>query len=135
MLLEKLQDTNKKTYLNFELCLANSDGNMSDVEKRLIDAHCLEMGIDNNGYKPNKPVDNVIEDIKANFSENEKRIAYLELVSLACVDEDYDDEERKFIKHTQEVFGLSDETADEAEQIVTNLLKYTKMLEKFAGVA
>ena len=134
MLLGYLKSENKVMFRDFEIFLANADGNISETEKALINTHCAEMGIDNNDYQVTGDIDDIINNISSCFSDVEKKIAYMELVALAFVDDDYTEEERNFLDSARKTFGLSPATAEQAEGIVGNLIRCTKELEIFAGV-
>ena len=131
MLLEQLSENNKKKYLNLELCLASADGHFDELEKELVDAHCLEMGIDNNSYNIDLPYDKIIAKVQEDFSEKEKKITYIELISLALVDEVFTEEERIFVNKVKEILKISDEDAKNAESIMLNLINYSKALDDF----
>ena len=50
MYLSKLSNENKHIFLDLELHISNANGEFSDQEKNIIDAHCLEIHIDCNKY-------------------------------------------------------------------------------------
>ncbi len=131
MLLMKLSDSNKKYYLNLSLYLAKSDGMFSDVEKKLIDTQCAEMGIDNNGYKEELDFEELCQKIRTSTTNNEKKIIFIELISLAFVDEEFADEEKEFVEQVKKMLEIPDEVANQAIDIISNIVKYTKTLEEF----
>lgn len=131
MLLMKLSDSNKKYYLNLSLYLAKSDGTFSDVEKKLIDTQCAEMGIDNNGYKEELDLEELCQKIRTSTTNNEKKIIFIELISLAFVDEEFADEEKEFVEQVKKMLDIPDEVANQAIDIISNIVKYTKTLEDF----
>ena len=134
MLLSRLNSENKILFRNFEIHLANADGNISDTEKALIDTHCAEMGIGNNNYQADGDINDIIRDIPSHFSDVEKKIAYTELVALAFVDDIYTEEEKDFLDSARKAFNLTPSMAEQAESIVGNLVRCTKELEAFAGI-
>lgn len=131
MLLMRLSDENKKYYLNLSLCLAKADGVFSDSEKKLIDAQCAEMGIDNNDYRENFSCDDVCKKICQTAANAEKKIMFMELVSLALVDEEFVEEEKAFVEKVRNLLEIPQEVATQAIDIISNILKYTKTLENF----
>lgn len=134
MLLGKLaSEKHKEMFLNLELWLVEADGHFDDVEKRLVDQHCAEMGISNNEYKKEKAFDEIVKEINIDMSVEEKKIIFIELLSIAYVDEDFSAEEKKFVKKIQEILQISDDDAEQAEEIVANLIAYTKKLEAFVA--
>ena len=127
----KLSDSNKKYYLNLSLYLAKSDGMFSDVEKKLIDTQCAEMGIDNKGYKEELDFEELCQKIRTSTTNNEKKIIFIELISLAFVDEEFADEEKEFVEQVKKMLEIPDEVANQAIDIISNIVKYTKTLEEF----
>ena len=127
----KLSDSNKKYYLNLSLYLAKSDGMFSDVEKKLIDTQCAEMGIDNNGYKEELDFEELCQKIRTSTTNNEKKIIFIELISLAFVDEEFADEEKEFVEQVKKMLEIPDEVANQAIDIISNIVKYNKTLEEF----
>ena len=127
----KLSDSNKKYYLNLSLYLAKSDGMFSDVEKKLIDTQCAEMGIDNNGYKEELDFEELCQKLRTSTTNNEKKIIFIELISLAFVDEEFADEEKEFVEQVKKMLEIPDEVANQAIDIISNIVKYTKTLEEF----
>lgn len=131
MLLMKLSKEIKKLYLNLSLCLAKTDGIFSDAEKKLIDAQCAEMGIDNNGYKEELYCEIVCNKIKSTATNSEKKIMFIELVSLALVDEEFVEEEKAFVEKVRNLLDIPEEVSEQAIDIISNIIKYTKTLENF----
>ncbi len=69
--------------------MSRTDGNFSDEEKAIIDTHCIEMHIDNNSYECELPLEGVLSKISSEFSEQEKRIVFLELAATVLADKVY----------------------------------------------
>ena len=111
--------------------MAKSDGMFSDVEKKLIDTQCAEMGIDNNGYKEELDFEELCQKIRTSTTNNEKKIIFIELISLAFVDEEFADEEKEFVEQVKKMLEIPDEVANQAIDIISNIVKYTKTLEEF----
>lgn len=131
MLLTRLSDENKKYYLNLALCLADVDGDFSDLERKLIDSQCAEMGIDNNGYKAEMNIEDICETIKKSMSNAEKKIVFIELASLALVDDEFDESEKKFVEQLRNLLNIPKEVAYQAVDIMSKIISYTKTLEDY----
>ncbi|MBP3198406.1 MAG: TerB family tellurite resistance protein, partial [Butyrivibrio sp.] len=91
----------------------------------------LEMGINNNGYQKERTLDEVTELINSDMSEEERKIIYIELLTVAYIDQEFSSEERKLVDRVQDILKISKEDAEEAEEIVENLIVYVKKLEGF----
>lgn len=131
MLLMKLSDKSKKYYLDLSLYLAKSDGVFSDIEKKLIDTQCAEMGIDNNDYTEELSFEEVCQTIRTSATNKEKKIIFIELISLAFVDEEFTDEENGFVEQVRRLLEIPEEVSEQAIDIISNIVKYTKTLEDF----
>lgn len=95
MYLNMLSSEQKHMFLDLELSIARVDGNFSDSEKKIVDAHCIEMRIDNNGYEPELSQDELFGKVRSSFDEKEKHIIFLELVATILADEVYHQEEKE----------------------------------------
>ncbi len=131
MLLTKLTEENKKNFLNLSLYLVKADEKFKNIEKKLIDSQCAEMGIDNNAYEPDCSYEDICEIINTSATNAEKKIMLIELISLALIDEDFDEKEKQFIEKVRNLLGIPQETAEQAMSIVSNIINYTKSLENF----
>jgi len=131
MLLTRLSNENKKYYLNLALCLADVDGNFSDLERKLIDSQCAEMGIDNNDYKTEMTIKDVCNIIKTSMSNAEKKIVFIELASLALVDDEFDESEKKFVEQVRILLEIPKEVAYQAVDIMIKIISFTKKLEDY----
>ena len=65
MYLSMLSDTNKRLFLNLEIYLSKVDSDFSENERIIIDAHCMEMHIDNNNYEADMSQSESCEGLKA----------------------------------------------------------------------
>ena len=131
MLLNKLSDCNKRYFLNLAICLADADGVFSDIEKSLIDSQCKEMNIDNNEYKADMTLDAICDIIKDSMSNMEKKVTFIELTSLALVDEVLDEGELAFIERVRALLDIPQEVAQQAMDITTQIISYTKKLDHY----
>ena len=97
MYLRYLDIDKKHLFLDLEILIANSDGNFDKKEKEIIDYHCEEMHIDHNNYTNELSFNEILNKLKLNFSEEEKRAFLLELVAVAVADEKYHKEEKAIL--------------------------------------
>lgn len=123
MYLSMLDTKKKHLFLDLELYMAKIDGDFSIHEKEIIDAHCLEMRIDNNGYVPEIPLDNVITELKNTLTIQEKHIVFLELVATILADNVYHENEEALIEKLETVFEISDNEKETAFSIMSDMKK------------
>ncbi|MCM1494133.1 MAG: hypothetical protein NC180_13070 [Muribaculaceae bacterium] len=131
MLLGQLSEKNKKLFLQLEMLLANIDGNFSASEKVLIEKHCREMGIDPADYNVNISLDETVNDIYENMSVKEKKIIFIELITLAVIDGVYDDKEKELVDSLRKMLGMPEEVGNQALQLVERLVKVSAEIENF----
>ena len=97
MYLAMLSNEKKHLFLNLEIYLSKVDSDFSAAEKRIIDAHCIEMHIDNNGYEADMSQSDIFEGLKE-FTKQESKIVFLELVGTIMADNVYHIEEKALVK-------------------------------------
>lgn len=131
MYLRNLDNEKKHLFLDLELLIANSDGNFDETEKAIIDYHCGEMHIDNNNYINELDFSEIMKRVKRDFSDEEKRIFFLELVAVVLADGKYHAEEKKIICKLSDTFGISEEKSGQAFQIINKLQEVYTDMNKF----
>lgn len=110
-------------FLDLEIYMAGIDGEFSDSEKKIIDAHCIEMRIDCNDYQPELPQDELFGMLKSGLSDREKHIVFLELVATILADEKYHQEEEKLVNKLSDLLGINQEEVDCAFLIISDMKK------------
>ncbi len=132
MFLNTISDEGKKLFYNLELILANSDENYDSTEEALIKAHCTEMGYEYTGkVNLDMTLNEVISAIHSNLSTREKKIIFIELVSVALVDGEYHENEKKLIEELRSLLCIPEEVANDAIELIQELMKITNSLRNF----
>ena len=131
MLLSQLSDESKKLFLNLEMILANVDGEFSESEKKAIANHCAEMKIEPIAYDETVQLENVISAINNTMTKKEKKIVFIELVSIALVDGEYHESEKKFIESLREFLQIPEEVSEQAVGLMQKLLDISKEIDNF----
>jgi uncharacterized tellurite resistance protein B-like protein len=121
MYLSMLDNDKKHLFLNFEIYLSKVDGDFSEEEKRIIDAHCIEMHIDNNNYEVDMTQSEVLDGLKKTLNEKESKIVFLELVGTIMADNVYHGEEKALINKLAEILGMAEEDIERAFSIITDM--------------
>lgn len=123
----------EKKYLFRELSIyaAKADDEFLNDEKSIIDAHCVEMRIDNNGYENDLPYDEVLNRIVNSFTTQELRMAYLEILSVLLADDVISDMEKLFIEDISAHFGMDDNELEEAKQALSMLKNAYGMMTNY----
>ena len=121
MYLSMLDNDARHLFLNLEIYMSKVDGDFSDEEKMIIDAHCMEMHIDNNNYEPDMLRDEVFEKLNESLTKQEKKIVFLELVGTILADRVYHDAERELTNRFSKLLDISDAEVDEAFSIIHDM--------------
>jgi DnaJ-domain-containing protein 1 len=102
LLLGQLRTPEKFAFLRLAHFLAKTDGTYGDKEKELIDEYCFEMGIDNIEFNNDK-LENILKEFK---SKKSKKIALMELMILAHIDDTFNLYEYKTTQAIAEAFEI-----------------------------
>ena len=120
MYLSMLIDTNKRLFLNLEIYLSKVDSDFSENERIIIDAHCIEMHIDNNNYEADMSQSEIFEGLKA-LTKQESKIVFLELVGTIMADNVYHVEERALVNKLAEALKLEENDISLVFSIITDM--------------
>ena len=115
MLLMQLETKEKFSFLQLAHYLARIDKNFGEKEEEIILEYCSEMGIDNIDIfdEDNFCLEEVLNDFK---SKKSQKIVLLELMILIHIDNNFDINEKEFIKNICDKFDISLEDADDFSQ-------------------
>lgn len=120
MYLSMLSDTNKRLFLNLEIYLSKVDSDFSENERIIIDAHCMEMHIDNNNYEADMSQSEIFEGLKA-LTKQESKIVFLELVGTIMADNVYHIEEKALVNKLAEALKLEENDISLVFSIITDM--------------
>ena len=115
MLLMQLETKEKFSFLQLAHYLARIDKSFGEKEEEIILEYCSEMGIDNIDIfdEDNFCLESVLNDFK---SKKSQKIVLLELMILIHIDNNFDINEKEFIKNICDKFDISLEDADDFSQ-------------------
>ncbi len=131
MYLASLSNEKKHLFLDLEIHMSKIDGDFSEEEKRIIDTHCAEMHIDNNGYENELSIDEIFHKLREECAVAEKKIVFLELVAVVLADGIYDSKEKMIVNNLARNLAMTEKDVTQAFDIVTNLKKYYKACAEF----
>jgi hypothetical protein len=115
-----LSNTNKRLFLNLEIYLSKVDSDFSENERIIIDAHCMEMHIDNNNYEADMSQSEIFEGLKA-LTKQESKIVFLELVGTIMADNVYHVEEKALVNKLAEALKLEENDISLVFSIITDM--------------
>lgn len=113
MYLSALDLETKHLFLDLELYISKTDGEFNDLEKQIIDTHCIEMHIDNNNYQCELPLSVVYEKLEK-CTEEEKRIIFIEMLAVVLADKVYHQSEKILVDRLANVLKIKDEDVKKA---------------------
>lgn len=131
MFLAEFSKKNQKNYLELAFALVNADGKVTDEELNTLNLYKAEIPDmqDIEAYRTDD-ISAAIEELGMLDIRSRKKV-YFELISLAYTDNEFSDEERKFIKNIKVKFELSDTDCENMDIIAEGLMK---MLNKLGDV-
>lgn len=121
MYLSKLSIEKKYLFRDLELIMSNVDGDFSPEEKSIIDAHCIEMHIDNNNYEIANRQDVVLKQLQETLSEQERSIFFLELAGTVMADNVYHNSEKELVNKLAEILHISEKKVEDAFDIINEM--------------
>lgn len=124
MYLNLLKEKEKKLFIGIAHNLAVSDGDYSDKENIVINSYCQEMHILFDEKNVVKSVVDIAREIAENSSDKVKKIFIFELIGLAMIDGNYDENERTLIKQMEDIFHIDTGYADKCEQVITEYIAF-----------
>ena len=129
MFLNRLELIEKEAFVSLAVKAAEANGHVADEEYQMIEEYCKEMGIAFFDAKNVKSIEEVIS-IYSGSSEQNKKIAVLEIIGLMFDDGGYDDEEKAFVNKFAEGIGVSQDSVQKCEDA---LGKYIDMSRELLG--
>ena len=120
----------KFAFLELALHLSKTDGQLSYVEKDVIDDYCNEMRIDNNHYQNEMTLEEVMELVKV-APEEEQRIIYFELIYLVMADNLYHENEREFMQNFEAVLGIHKDVVQKVFDMVSTYRHLTSQIDNY----
>lgn len=104
MFLKELNKDEANAFLNLVSIFARIDNEFAKEEKALLDEYKEELGLVDSGIKE-MVYEDIIESLKAS-TDRARRIIYFELVGLALVDGEYEEEEVDFLEKIAAEFNI-----------------------------
>jgi len=129
MFLNRLELIEKEAFVSLAVKASEANGHVADEEYQMIEEYCKEMGIAFFDAKNVKSIEEVIS-IYSGSSEQNKKIAVLEIIGLMFADGGYDDEEKAFVNKFAEGIGVSQDSVQKCEDA---LGKYIDMSRELLG--
>lgn len=104
MFLKELNKDEANAFLNLVSIFARIDNEFAKEEKALLDEYKEELGLVDSGISE-MVYEDIIESLKSS-TDRARRIIYFELVGLALVDGEYEEEEVDFLEKIAAEFNI-----------------------------
>ena len=121
-------ENEKKLFLGMAYDLAFVDSNYSKEEQAIMEAYSHEMQCEFDINTMVKSEDEIIDEIKSNSTIRTKRIFVFELIGLAMVDGNYDENERQLIQKMEVEFGLMKNFSKECEKVIAEYISFQERI-------
>lgn len=131
MFLRELSDNSKKLFLELEMLLVHADGDFSKQEEKLVNQHCAEMGIDPIPYDESVELEEIIGNINNTMTAKEKKIIFIELITVAIIDGVYDNREKEIVESLRNLLKIPVSVSEQAFSLVKKLVDTSTEIENF----
>ncbi len=132
MFLTNLTDEQKTAFLGLAQAMIIADGALSDDEASMMEQYRHEMNIPALEAESSQSSESSIEAFKTASITVKKEIVF-ELVALACVDNNYADEERRLLGEIGTAFGLDAAFLGECRAYVRELTALYERIGKLVS--
>lgn len=125
MFLQSLNTDARELFLDLCIHAAMANKVLAVEEKKAIDDFCFELCIDSPRYEASKSLDEVLQELGKMCSRSEINIIFIEILALLMTDEEFDADEKSFVKAMQDALGVSDEKVDRMLEKLCEMHKAT----------
>jgi len=132
MFLLKLNENEKKAFMQLAHYVARIDGNFGDEEKVVMQTYTYEMGIEDEGF--NESEFNLDKTLETFESDEAKRVALIEIMALIYADNRVDEKEEEIIESICNKFVITRKKAMMYEEWTKAMLALYKQGELFLSV-
>lgn len=129
MFLMMLNDDQKKLFLKLAVKAAEVNGVVEYEEKNMLKAFALEVK-ETPIYSADSSTSEILDDLKRISSPKEKRIITFEILGILFSDNEYDEEEKKFVSEIAESFDIS---RNQIDQMVKLINDYSDLYNKIVN--
>lgn len=130
MFLAELLNEQKENFIDLGLYAVKANGVIEEKEKEVMDAYCLEMGVEKCWSEPRKSLEEVLSDLKKRSSISDLKKITVEIAALLMADGEFDKEEIAFIDKVANSFGLDNKVMGDIIFATQHLLLSYKLLDK-----
>lgn len=127
MYLSMLNEKQKENFLELAYQMAFIDNSLDEKEKIMLESYCNEMQISVPEVICGGSIDEIIESMKKECTEVEKKIVLFEILGLALLDGNYDEGEKKLVEDISKEFGMEEGFLQEVEK---TLMEYIELQDR-----
>lgn len=123
MFLPLLSEKQKYLFLEFAFAMASADNVIAIEEHQTIDAYRAEMELGTTEIPSQRPIDDILLDIKEISDPKERKIFIFEILGLVLSDGEYDTSEKEIIKKALQYFDLGMELENKCIELIQTYLQ------------
>lgn len=113
MFLHRLNDAEKKAFIELAHLIANANGIMDEMEREMIHVYGREMGME---IQIEDLKSRSMNDIVTTFeSDASRKVSFIEAIAIAFADGVYDADEMRLIDEMREAYGFTKEYYEEVK--------------------
>ena len=128
MYLSQLDLEEQELFLDLAIYAALANNEFADKEKEIVDAYCIEMGLEKSSYEPKLELDAVLDRISKKCTKVELNMIIVEILALVRSDDTYDSLEEAFVEKIHHAFNISDEKIEKIQVAINQLMGAYEML-------
>lgn len=114
MFLNSLSSNEKNNFMKLAIAVIKADGVIENNEKQVLSAYANEMQIEIEGIDVQYDIDNIIESLAKESTDQSKRVIFVEILALAFADGNFADEEKNIIQKLADSFNLGKDFIERA---------------------
>ena len=122
MFLSQLNEKNKEDFLKVCTCAALSNDVFADEEKEILYVYCREMDVEEHIPESKEDFEVIIERLRNETNDEEKRIIVFETLAFIKSDGTYDEKEQDFMLKVATGLGLSKKDLDRFDSLLEKYL-------------
>lgn len=130
MYLSMLREEHKTVFLELAYELAFLDNDFSEKERIMIESYCNEMRVEVPTIIRARTINEIVESMKSDWEDREKKMVVFEIIGLAMVDGNYDNVEKKAVEDIAAVLQIEESFVEQSEVLLNEYLEMQNKINR-----